>query len=731
MTSVASNIQQRPQNGGQIATSISESSVAEQMRTNSSASTSETKQYEDFIIEKIMDSRQSSLLCYIHDSKRKVYVCTSCRTFMCQICSESHKCYCPSLENVAKFSNMLLEKFKESSVADVNIHNFKNILNRKDSAGENVTRFKFVNDRPNSSICDFEGLEIIMDYIDTTINSFIKSVHSFADDYKAKLLSDASGLSFDDIQNSPKNKQSLQILEEIVEKFKSDENIENFDLDKLEKIYEISKNLNGNFNKFSPKPINSNPLDKTKESEKFDLIFQKEIVNMVNSNVIINRSEANQNHQTLVSPSSVVKQFGVSGTFKSMSLNEYVAISFGQICAEPGMSPTSLNSAGVGQNITSPNKFRKNFQDISPINEDISINQNGDFMDGSMNEMDIRPFFPRSTDFLDKSHSDSSLRKSLMQIKKKFGVLGPHEHQFNSPHGFCLDNDCNILIANTNNHKILFFSIEGDLMHHFGRSGKEDGHLWYPRKIAIMPPTVERQQSLLVVCDRGNDRSRMQLFTLAGHYVKKIKIQFIDIVASVAVNTASDGSQQIIVVDSVNPTVYVISDSGDILRYIECSEYMKEPSDLAVYNGMFFICDFKGHQVVVFNEDGTYKDKFGGETVTNYPNGIDILSNGNILVGDSHGNKFHIVVYDQSLTKINEFECPFVKVSRCCGLKVTDEGSIVTLAKNNHHILIMSHVPFNTDHQYEDEFVEKINANGSESNFKLQLPNMMSQMIAP
>merc|ERR1719348_1931964 len=38
-------------------------------------------------------------------------------------------------------------------------------------------------------------------------------------------------------------------------------------------------------------------------------------------------------------------------------------------------------------------------------------------------------------------------RKTLMQIRRKFGELGPAIGQFNSPHGFCIDAQGNILIA--------------------------------------------------------------------------------------------------------------------------------------------------------------------------------------------------------------------------------------------------------------------------------------------
>jgi len=44
-----------------------------------------------------------------------------------------------------------------------------------------------------------------------------------------------------------------------------------------------------------------------------------------------------------------------------------------------------------------------------------------------------------------------------------------------------------------------------------------------------------RNTGKYVVCDRGNERSRMQLFTRNGHFVKKIAIRYIDIVAGLAI----------------------------------------------------------------------------------------------------------------------------------------------------------------------------------------------------
>lgn len=268
-----------------------------------------------------------------------------------------------------------------------------------------------------------------------------------------------------------------------------------------------------------------------------------------------------------------------------------------------------------------------------------------------------------------------------MQIRCKFGQLGAGKGQFNSPHGFCLGLEEDIVVADTNNHRIQVFDKNGTFKFQFGVAGKDEGQLWYPRKVAVM-----RSSGKYVVCDRGNERSRMQIFTKNGHFLKKIAIRYIDIVAGLAVTT----NGEIVAVDSVSPTVFVISENGDLIRWFDCSDYMREPSDIAIHGKEFYVCDFKGHNVVIFSEDGNYIRRIGWDNITSYPNGIDISDAGDILIGDSHGNRFHVAVFNREGDLISEFECPYVKVSRCCGLKITSEGYVVTLAKNNHHVLVLN-----------------------------------------
>ena len=110
---------------------------------------------------------------------------------------------------------------------------------------------------------------------------------------------------------------------------------------------------------------------------------------------------------------------------------------------------------------------------------------------------------------------------------------------------------------------------------------------------------------------------------------------------------------------------------------------------MIILQGCVCVLYLQGHCVVAFSEDGQFLRRIGCDTITNYPNGIDVSDAGDILVGDSHGNRFHVAVFSRQGELTGEFQCPYVKVSRCCGLKITSEGFVVTLAKNNHHVLVL------------------------------------------
>ena len=129
--------------------------------------------------------------------------------------------------------------------------------------------------------------------------------------------------------------------------------------------------------------------------------------------------------------------------------------------------------------------------------------------------------------------------------------------------------------------------------------------------------------------------------------------------------------------------------------------------------------------MVVFTEEGQFLRRIGCENITNFPNGIDI--SGKIMwlvvmsVVDGSSQMLEIFwletlmatsstwwsspmtehSWESSSVPTWRFEifpyllqyftvpCP-EQVSRCCGLKITSEGYVVTLAKNNHHVLVLN-----------------------------------------
>ncbi|OAF65246.1 hypothetical protein A3Q56_07054, partial [Intoshia linei] len=272
--------------------------------------------------------------------------------------------------------------------------------------------------------------------------------------------------------------------------------------------------------------------------------------------------------------------------------------------------------------------------------------------------------------------------ETIVNMKHKFGSEGQNTEKFNSPHGFDTDDKDNIYVADTDNHRIQVFTKEGKFLYSFGIAGKNDGELWYPRKIAII-----NTSNVIVICDRGRSRTRIQIFKRNGEFIKSIKTRYIDIVAGMTINDSND----IVAVESVNPTIFIISIKlGKMVSFFDCSNEMSEPSDVSYYKDHYYICDFKGHFIAVYNKVGVFIKKIGSKNITNFPNGIVIDHDTNdIIVADSHGNALHLAVISTDLNTVQHYKCPTFKVSRCCGLKIMSDGSIITVAKNNNYVLIL------------------------------------------
>lgn len=63
--------------------------------------------------------------------------------------------------------------------------------------------------------------------------------------------------------------------------------------------------------------------------------------------------------------------------------------------------------------------------------------------------------------------------------------------------------------------------------------------------------------------------------------------------------------------------------------------------------------------MAVFAQDGEFQHHISDERVIHYPSGICISDAGDMLIGDSHGNRFHVACLSRDGVLQSELVCPF------------------------------------------------------------------------
>ena len=123
---------------------------------------------------------------------------------------------------------------------------------------------------------------------------------------------------------------------------------------------------------------------------------------------------------------------------------------------------------------------------------------------------------------------------------------------------------------------------------------------------------------------------------------------------------------------------------GNVLQKFNCSKYLEFPNGVCCSSGLdreeIYISDNRAHCIKVFDYNGNFIRQIGGEGITNYPIGVGINSNNEILVADNHNN-FNLTVFSQDGQLINALESK-VKHAQCFDVGLMDDGSIVLASKD-------------------------------------------------
>ncbi|XP_076352429.1 protein brain tumor-like isoform X2 [Tachypleus tridentatus] len=265
----------------------------------------------------------------------------------------------------------------------------------------------------------------------------------------------------------------------------------------------------------------------------------------------------------------------------------------------------------------------------------------------------------------------SQMKRQKMIYHCKFGEFGVMEGQFTEPSGVAVNAQSDIIVADTNNHRIQIFDKEGRFKFQFGECGKRDGQLLYPNRVAVVKVSGD-----IIVTERSPTH-QIQIYNQYGQFVRKFGANVLQHPRGVTV----DNKGCIIVVECKVMRVLIFDLLGNIHHKFGCSKHLEFPNGVVANdNQEIFISDNRAHCVKVFNYEGTFLWQIGGEGITNYPIGVCISSLGEILVADNHNN-FNITIFTQDGQLVSALESK-VKHAQCFDVARVEDGSVVLASKD-------------------------------------------------
>ncbi|CAJ0582511.1 unnamed protein product, partial [Mesorhabditis spiculigera] len=264
----------------------------------------------------------------------------------------------------------------------------------------------------------------------------------------------------------------------------------------------------------------------------------------------------------------------------------------------------------------------------------------------------------------------SGMKRGKMIYHCKFGEFGVMEGQFAEPSGVAVNAQNDIIVADTNNHRIQVFDEEGRFKFQFGECGKRDGQLLYPNRVAVNKRTGD-----FVVTERSPIH-QIQVYNQYGQFLRKFGANILQYPRGVCV----DSGDRIIVVECKVMRVLIFDMSGQVLGKFSCSNHLEFPNGVCTNDKEILISDNRAHCIKVFGYDGAFLRTIGGEGVTNYPIGVGITPNGEIVVADNHNN-FNLTVFSPEGILIGALESK-VKHAQCFDVALRDDNSVALASKD-------------------------------------------------
>lgn len=272
-----------------------------------------------------------------------------------------------------------------------------------------------------------------------------------------------------------------------------------------------------------------------------------------------------------------------------------------------------------------------------------------------------------------------NLSRGQMIYSDKFGEFGEEKTQFTEPSGVATSTNGDIIVADTNNHRIQVFNASGQFKFCFGEAGKREQQLLYPNRVAVSPKRGE-----IVITERSPTH-QVQVYSPSGEFIRRFASDLLENPRGICI----DNHENVIVVECKVMRVSIFTLTGRMVHRFTGS--LQFPNGCATNDREIFVSDNRGHCVSVFSYQGEFVRVIGGEGITNYPIGVGITPNGLVLVADNHNN-FNVTLFTQQGQLVAGLESR-VKHAQCYDVALLGDNQIV-LSSKDYRIYIYTYAAY-------------------------------------
>ena len=221
---------------------------------------------------------------------------------------------------------------------------------------------------------------------------------------------------------------------------------------------------------------------------------------------------------------------------------------------------------------------------------------------------------------------------------KSFGGKGAQHGEFDFPSGIAYHGD-NIIVAEQRNQRVQVLSRQGECLRHFGGEGSLDHQLNYPTGLSI------DSDGNIIVADKLN--KLIKIFSTDGQFLNKLGTEgsftkpFHCIQHDSYLIVSDNGDHSVKILDKKGNFLYKFGKRGNA-----DGEY-NEPFCLSMNKtGHLLVCDSGNHRIQVFDLSGKFVAKFGteGSGIGEFkiPVSAAVLSDGKMVVPDYKNSRIHI-----------------------------------------------------------------------------------------